>query len=514
MSPDTLFREATQRVCRHLTVETSLHACLGLLREHMPGRTMYLDHYDHEQGAVHTLATATADGGRRLDRVVPMPSALRDQIEGFRGKDPESGAVFVVPRVPDDPICVRMFEALGEPLEASLIGVYPDDGERVLGAVVLIADGLDRFTAEHEALFAELRLPFAIALANALRHREVLELKERLADDKRFLQHEILRMNGEEIVGEEFGLARAVQMARQVAAHDSPVLLLGETGVGKDVLAQHIHAVSPRRDGPMIKVNCGAIPDSLVDSELFGHEKGAFTGALSQRRGRFERAHGGTIFLDEVGELPPPAQVRLLRVLQQKEIERVGGNATIPLDIRIIAATHRDLDAMVEEGSFRRDLWFRLAVFPITIPPLRDRPGDIPALVAHFLRTKSIELKLRSTPKPTPEVLHELMAYEWPGNVRELQNVIERALVLCGEDDRLRPDVVVLGPRSGGAGSDVPSSLTLDDVVRSHIERVLALTDGKVHGPDGAAALLRLNPSTLRHRMDKLGIVYGRAKSS
>ncbi|MEM6796846.1 MAG: sigma-54 factor interaction domain-containing protein, partial [Acidobacteriota bacterium] len=369
MLADALFREATLRICRHLNVEESLYSCLELLRAHMPARTMYLDHYDHEQGAVRTIAMANRDGGRRLDRAVPMPPALREQIEGFRGEGPLQGAekgsahggesamdpgVFIVPRVPDDPICVRMFQALGEPLEASLIGVYPDDGERVLGAVVLIADGLDRFDAEHAALFGPLRLPFAIALSNALRHREVLELQERLADDKRFLQHEILRLTGEEIIGEDFGLAPAVGMARKVAAHDSPVLLLGETGVGKDVLAQHIHAVSPRRDGPMIKVNCGAIPESLVDSELFGHEKGAFTGALAQRRGRFERANGGTIFLDEVGELPPAAQVRLLRVLQQKEIERVGGTTILALDLRVIAATHRDLEVIVEEGSFRR----------------------------------------------------------------------------------------------------------------------------------------------------------------
>ncbi|MEM9599258.1 MAG: sigma 54-interacting transcriptional regulator, partial [Acidobacteriota bacterium] len=205
------------------------------------------------------------------------------------------------------------------------------------------------------------------------------------------------------------------------------------------------------------------------------------------------------------------AQVRLLRVLQQKEIERVGGNATIPLDLRVIAATHRDLEVMVEEGSFRRDLWFRLAVFPITIPPLRERPGDIPALVTHFLRKTSIELKLRTAPKPTPELLQRLMVYDWPGNVRELQNVIARALVLAGGSDLLGEDVFALGRAANAPSGD--GSLALDDVVRNHIERVLAMAHGKVHGPDGAAALLQLNPSTLRHRMDKLGIAYGRGKA-
>ena len=513
MELSTHFREATQRICRHLEVERSLHACLEYLLELMPGRKMFLDHYDHEQGAVHTIAEATPEAGRRLNRVVPMPPELRSLIESFRGKGRGDGGVFVVNRVADDPICVRMFESLGEPLDSSLLGVYPDHEGQVIGAVVLIADGADQFTPEHSALFAELRLPFAIALSNAMRHREVLELQERLADDNRFLQRELMRLAGEEIVGEEFGLARSVHMARQVAAHDSPVLLLGETGVGKDVLAGHIHALSPRRDGPLIKVNCGAIPESLVDSELFGHEKGAFTGALSQRRGRFERANGGTIFLDEVGELPPQAQVRLLRVLQQKEIERVGGNDTIQLDIRVIAATNRNLEEMVRQSTFREDLWFRLAVFPIFIPPLRERPGDIPALVQHFLHKKSVELKLQETPAPAPEVLQMLVAYDWPGNVRELQNVVERALVLWDGTGVLGSDAVILSSAGGGDAPDLEqqdASLELDNVVRSHIERVLALADGKVQGPSGAAALLGVNASTLRNRMRKLGISFGR----
>ncbi len=221
-----------------------------------------------------------------------------------------------------------------------------------------------------------------------------------LADDNRYLHRELFRLAGDEIVGADFGLKGAMEMVRQVASLNSPVLLLGETGVGKDVIANAIHYSSPRKDGPFVKVNCGAIPETLLDSELFGHEKGAFTGALSQRRGRFERANKGTIFLDEIGELPSQAQVRMLRVLQYKEIERVGGTNPISVDIRLIAATNRDLEEMVRAKQFREDLWFRLNVFPIRIPPLRERREDIPALVRHFIERKSRELRLSALPSP------------------------------------------------------------------------------------------------------------------
>jgi len=205
--------------------------------------------------------------------------------------------------------------------------------------------------------------------------------------------------------------------------------LLGETGTGKEVFANAIHYSSPRKNGPFIKVNCGAIPETLLDSELFGHEKGAFTGAVSQKRGRFERANKGTIFLDEIGELPAPAQVRLLRVLQTKEIERVGGATSIPVDVRIISATNRNLQEMIASGRFREDLWFRLNVFPIMIPPLRQRREDIPALVHHLIERKSKELKLTGRPVLAPGAIDRLMAHEWPGNVRELENMIERSLI-------------------------------------------------------------------------------------
>src|SRR5512136_2879197 len=262
-----------------------------------------------------------------------------------------------------------------------------------------------------------------------LRHQEVIRLKDMLADDNRYLFNELRSASGDEIVGSDFGLKTVIEMVQQVAPLDSPVLLLGETGTGKEVIANAIHYSSPRKDGPFIKVNCGAIPETLIDSELFGHEKGAFTGAVSQRRGRFERADRGTIFLDEIGELPPQAQIRLLHVLQRKEIERVGGTSSIPVDIRIISATNRNLEEMIASGRFREDLWFRLNVFPIMIPPLRQRKEDIPALVHHFIDRKSVELKLTEKTALAPGAVDRLIAYDWPGNVRELENIIERALI-------------------------------------------------------------------------------------
>jgi transcriptional regulator with PAS, ATPase and Fis domain len=279
------------------------------------------------------------------------------------------------------------------------------------------------------------------------------------------------------------------------------------------VIANSIHYSSSRSNGPFVSVNCGAIPDTLIDSELFGYEKGAFTGALSQKRGRFERADKGTIFLDEIGELPPQAQVRLLRVLQTKEIERVGGVKTIPLDIRIIAATNRNLEEMVKLQQFREDLWFRLNVFPIWIPPLRERRSDIPALIQHFINLKSRELKLPALPTVSPGASDLMMDYQWPGNVRELQNVIERALILnpsgplTFEHLNLKQSEKMTEPGNSSQETD-----NLEEAISRHIRRVLIKTRGKVNGTDGAAALLEINPSTLRNRMKKLGIDYGRKK--
>ena len=300
---------------------------------------------------------------------------------------------------------------------------------------------------------------------------------------------------------------------QQVAAVETTVLLTGETGTGKELIAQALHQGSPRRDRPLIKINCGAIPQGVVESELFGHEKGAFTGALQRRTGRFELADKGTLFMDEVGELPLETQVKLLRVLQEHEFERVGSQRTQHVDIRLVAATNRDLEHEVAQQRFRADLFYRLNVFPIRIPPLRERPSDIPLLVKHFLG--QFQRKLAKPLKGvTPDSMARLERYAWPGNIRELQNVIERACVLSAGPvveivDELRPiSVRESEPVRPVAGHE--AFVTLEESERMHIRQALAACGGRLYGPDGAAALLGINPSTLRSRMKRLGITRQR----
>jgi formate hydrogenlyase transcriptional activator len=347
----------------------------------------------------------------------------------------------------------------------------------------------------------------ATAIRNAQLFAEIARLNERLALENAYLQEEIRAEGGfEEIVGASAPMKAMLREVRQVAPTDATVLLTGETGTGKELVARAIHALSPRTERTLVKVNCGAIPAGLVESELFGHEKGAFTGALQRRVGRFELADRGTLFLDEVGELPLDAQVKLLRVLQEQEFERVGGGRPIRVDVRVIAATNRDLAVEVTEGRFRADLFYRLNVFPIRVPPLRERRGDVPLIVRHILAQlqRRLAKPLRGV---TPESLTRLERYPWPGNVRELQNVLERAAVLArgpvvDVPDPLRsPAAVAPGVVAGG---DFP---TLEEAERAHVREALRRAGGVIHGPRGAAALLAVKPTTLRSRMERLGIL-------
>ncbi len=320
-----------------------------------------------------------------------------------------------------------------------------------------------------------------------------------------------VRAGEERLIGGDTGLAAVMTRARIVSRSTAPVLLFGETGTGKEIIARAIHEHSPFRSGPFRRVNCGAIPAELIDSELFGHEQGAFTGAVSRRKGWFEQADGGTLFLDEVGELALAAQVRLLRVVQESELVRVGGERPIKVNVRIVAATHRDLPGMVEQQLFREDLYYRLSVFPIVIPPLRDRPSDIRAFAEYFAERAANRFGLRPVPVSDDDV--QLLAeYQWPGNVREMAAVMDRA-VLIGQGKTL--SVAGALGQDARASAPVPSRsidtspariAPLDVVIRQHIEAALEATNGRVEGRHGAARLLKINPHTLRARMRKLKI--------
>ncbi len=514
MDSNEFFREITLRICGELEIEEGLRSCVEYLGQYMPADRVYLERYEQALGCMRLVGSADAVKGEEMDVLVPLPDEAKKKLgmveEVWRaGQLPP---VIVVNDSEQEAVTRSMLESLSLPPCAAMSLPLIIEGQ-VFGTLALLAEGKDRYTEEHARLYGLLKEPFLLAMSNTLKHREILHLKDLLADDNRYLHGELRRISGDEIIGTNFGLRATMQKVRQVAALDSPVLLTGETGVGKDVIANAIHYSSPRSDGPFISVNCGAIPDTLIDSELFGHDKGAFTGALTQKRGRFERADGGTIFLDEIGELPLAVQSRLLRVLQNREIERVGGSSTITLDIRIIAATNRNLFEMVANREFREDLWYRLNVFPIDIPPLRERPADIPELLHHFLRLKAKELKLPAVPSIAPGAMDMLGAYSWPGNVRELQNLVERELILFPEGPLTFEQIQhESAPAAAGESSvdEDTADLTLDAVTARHIRRVLEMTGGKIHGPGGAADLLGLNASTLRNRMNRLGITYGR----
>ncbi len=371
---------------------------------------------------------------------------------------------------------------------------------RGLGVLTLGTLAEDSFQQEDIDLLAQVSNQIAIAVENALAYREIAELKNKLAEEKLYLEEEIrTEHNFEEAIGESAALKRALSQAETVAPTDSTVLILGETGTGKEMIARAIHDLSRRREGTFVKINCAAIPTGLLESELFGHEKGAFTGAIAQKIGRFELAHHGTLFLDEVGDIPLELQPKLLRVLQEREFERLGGTRTTRVDVRVVAATNRNLAEMVEEDLFRRDLYYRLNVFPILIPPLRERSEDIPLLVRYFVQ-KYARLMDRRIETISAEEMDALTRYHWPGNVRELENLIERAVILSPGPELRVPVAELKQP------SEAPANLTLQAAEREHMVRVLRETNWVVGGPRGAATRLGLKRTTLQSKMRKLGI--------
>jgi formate hydrogenlyase transcriptional activator len=375
-------------------------------------------------------------------------------------------------------------------------------GDRVLGSLNAASLEAGAFDDDAVELLRQVAAQLTIAADNALAFQQIAELKDKLAQEKGYLESEIRgRYNFEEIVGDSASLREALRQAEIVAPTDSTVLVCGETGTGKELVARAIHHLSRRRDRTLVTVNCAAIPTGLLESELFGHEKGAFTGAIAQKIGRFELADGGTLFLDEVGDIAPELQPKLLRVLQERKFERIGGDRTLTVDVRIVAATNRDLAAMVEDGRFRSDLYYRINVFPIDLPSLRDRREDVPPLVRYFAQTAARRMNRRIESIPE-ETIEALAAYDWPGNVRELENLVERAVILS-DGPVLKVPLTELGA-SRARGS--PAASTLSDVERAHILRTLHDTDWVLGGARGAARRLGMKRTTLQSRIAKLGI--------
>jgi transcriptional regulator with GAF, ATPase, and Fis domain len=508
------FRQATLRISSSLTIETAMQRCMDYLNGYLPVSGMYFVLYDPELNIGKILAAIWPPHLKKPGEITALP---KKYWQRFKEEWAQDSSIRVINDIELEAPHIRQTLSIFFPTDMSHIHMDLELEKRRLGSLGLFTQGKNRYTRLHAHLISLLHEPFAIAISNILQHQEILRLKDMLADDNRYLHQQMHQMTGDTIIGADFGLRGVMEMVRQVAPLNSPVLLMGETGVGKEVIANAIHFASQRKNNPYITVNCGGIPENLIDSELFGHEKGAFTGALSRKRGRFERAHSGTIFLDEVGELPPAAQVRLLRVVQQHEIERVGGTESIPVDVRIISATHQNLPDMVSKGTFREDLWFRVNVFPIMIPPLRQRVEDIPELVNHFIEKKSRELKISERPALARGSLENLQNYHWPGNVRELENLVERALILNQISSsngplRFEPQAAATGLHKNEiAGKPVTVMWPLEDMIASHIQKALEYTGGKVEGAKGAARLLGLHPSTLLGRMKKLGVPYGRS---
>ena len=503
-----VWREA----CRHIEIAESAATIAQMLVRHMPIQQFIVRRIDPARSCVETVATGLGGSEGSVAHVRTECSAAQmaeltswcelGKVVRRRGSSELGDGLSIV--APPD----TAGDVLAGPLKS-------EDGSS--GVLVLVAAPGRTFEARHLVMAEILLEPLSVALENDHRLREMTAIREAAEADKRSLLTRLGRKDLDDtIVGADSGLRLVMERVELVARSDVPVLVFGETGTGKELVARAIHRRSLRSAGPVIRVNCGAIPPELIDSQLFGHERGAFTGALEARKGWFERADSGTLFLDEIGELPLAVQVRLLRILQDGSLERVGGHKSLNVDVRIVAATHGDLASMVAEGRFREDLWYRIAVFPIFLPPLRDRVEDIPLLARHFAEKAAVRFGLPVL-APSDDDIALLVSYPWPGNVRELGTVMDRAALL-GNGERL--DVAkalgVMGPAAGMTleteAERFPNKATtqalpsLDEAMRRHIEAALVVTKGRIEGPHGAAVLLEVNPHTLRARMRKLGI--------
>jgi formate hydrogenlyase transcriptional activator len=488
-----------EAIVAHRDLKALLHDLALRLRQVVPFDALVLVRYDAANNLMHRHV---------FDHVDPLPA---EPPAAFTVEDDPGGLVLqtqqplVMSTLAEAARWPRYLERVG-PLGANSVCILPlTTARHRLGTLVLASKqegAYDRVDLDFLRLVAK---QVAVAFENALAFDCIAELKEKLEKEKLYLEEEIRTDNNfEEIIGESPALRRVLREVETVAPTNSTVLIIGETGTGKELIARAVHQLSPGRERTFVKLNCAAIPSGLLESELFGHEKGAFTGAIVQKLGRFELAHQGTLFLDEVGDIPAELQPKLLRVLQEQEFERLGSTKTIRVNVRLVAATNRDLPRMVEDGQFRSDLYYRLNVFPIVLPPLRERRDDIPRLVRH-LTQKFARRMGRQIETISAEVMDALTGYPWPGNVRELENVIERAVILSPGTE-LQIPVGDLKAASGKMPRAANGDVTLADAERQHILRVLREANWVLGGPGGAAAKLGMKRTTLQSKMKKLGI--------
>jgi len=484
------------------------HRDLRTLFKLLAGQLAPLVHFDALSLVLHDFATDTM----RL-HILETGESISSGFEiVLRPKDDPAGLVWQSqqPLITSNVDELRRWPQFLERVEGFGVQSYCwlplTTARRRLGALVFTSKQPGTYDGANVDFLQLVANQVAVAVDNALAFEEIEALRDILAKEKAYLEEEVRTEHSfGDIVGENTALRAMLKQVETVAPTDSTVLVRGETGTGKELIARAVHDLSPRQSRTFVKLNCAAIPTGLLESELFGHEKGAFTGAISQRIGRFELAHQGTLFLDEVGDIPLELQPKLLRVLQENEFERLGSTKTIRVNVRLVAATNRDLADMIAEGRFRSDLYYRLNVFPITLPPLRERPDDIPRLVRHFTQGFARRMGRRIETIPA-SVMDALVRYSWPGNVRELQNVIERAVILSpGATLQVPPadlnTAIVPVAESTAAASD-----TLCDAEREHILRVLRETNWVLGGPKGAATRLGMKRSTLHWKMKKLGI--------
>jgi len=491
-----LILDLTNQLVSNLEFNDLLHAASASVRRvmHCDAAAVMLADAEGRYLRVHALDYPESRGVFTEGGLVPIEGSLPG--DSFKSRQP-----MVVNRLDPAAMPQEMYrKAVAEGLN-SFCDVPLITRNRLLGVLAVARHEENAFDREEIAFLTQVASQVAIGVENALAYSEIADLKDRLAQEKLYLEDEIRgEMDFEGIVGQSSGLRHVLNLVEQVAPSDSTVLLLGETGTGKELIARAIHDRSRRKDRTFVKLNCAAIPTGLLESELFGHERGAFTGAISQKVGRLELADQGSLFLDEVGDIPIEIQPKLLRALQEREFERLGSTRTKKVDVRLVAATNRDLEKMIESREFRSDLYYRLNVFPIRIPPLRERPEDIPLLVRYFAHKygRRMEKQIDSIPAAT---MKKLASWHWPGNIRELENFIERSVILT-HSSALQVPIGELG----GNGKTAPLPGTREADQRDEIARVLKDTNGRVGGPQGAAARMGVKRTTLLSRMKKLGI--------